>query len=94
MSEATTRGIHVEVESTYEEERSNPRAGEYFFRYHVRISNQGEDVAQLLSRVWVITDGPGFLTATQKGLLAAIYATTDELTLVGLYEQFVATLPP
>ena len=59
MSEATTRGIHVEVESTYEEERSNPRAGEYFFRYHVRISNQGEDVAQLLSRVWVITDGDG-----------------------------------
>ncbi len=59
MSEATTRGIRVEVEGFYEPERSNPTNGEYFFSYHVCISNLGDEGAQLLSRVWVITDGDG-----------------------------------
>lgn len=59
MSEATTRGIRVEVEGFYEPERSNPTNREYFFSYHVCISNNGAEGAQLLSRVWVITDGDG-----------------------------------
>ena len=59
MSEATTRGIRVEVEGFYESERSNPSNGEYFFSYRVSIANLGAEAAQLLSRVWVITDGDG-----------------------------------
>lgn len=59
MSEATTRGIRVEVESVYVEERSAPSQSHFFFAYHVTISNVGTETAQLISRVWIITDGNG-----------------------------------
>ena len=59
MSDATTRGIRVQVESFYDEERSSPQDSYYFFTYQVRISNLGEEPAQLLSREWIITDGNG-----------------------------------
>lgn len=39
--------------------RSNPEAANWFFGYRVCISNESEDVVQLLSRHWVITDGEG-----------------------------------
>lgn len=58
-SEATTRGIRVEARSFYLEERSVPAEGYYFFAYEIRISNVGEEQAQLLSREWIITDGNG-----------------------------------
>jgi len=63
MSDATTRGIRVQVESFYDEERSSPQDNYYFFAYQVRISNLGEEPARLLSREWIITDGNG---ETQK----------------------------
>jgi len=59
MSDATTRGIRVEVDSEYLADRSDPDAGEYYFAYHVRISNVGRETAQLVSREWIITDGNG-----------------------------------
>jgi ApaG protein len=59
MSEAVTRGIRIEVESFYDEERSSPREGYYFFSYHVRISNLESETVQLVSREWIITDGNG-----------------------------------
>jgi ApaG protein len=58
-SETVTRGIRVSVESHFEPERSSPDDGQWFFSYHVRIANEGERVAQLLSRHWIITDGDG-----------------------------------
>lgn len=59
MSDTTTRGIRVEVETSYVHERSEPREGYFFFSYRVRISNLGEETAQLVSREWVITDWDG-----------------------------------
>jgi ApaG protein len=59
LSDTTTRGIRIEVESNYEEERSSPAESYYFFSYHVRISNLGDATAQLLSRLWIITDSDG-----------------------------------
>jgi ApaG protein len=59
MSDVTTRGIRVQVESFYDEERSSPRENYYFFAYQVRISNVGAEKAQLMSREWVITDATG-----------------------------------
>lgn len=59
MSDATTRGIRVHVEGSYVEERSSPAERHYFFAYHVRIENVGEEGAQLLARRWVITDSDG-----------------------------------
>ena len=58
-SDTTTRGIRVEVKSEYVPERSSPAEHEYFFQYHVRISNLGTERAKLVSRKWVITDADG-----------------------------------
>jgi ApaG protein len=59
VSAATTQGIRVEVVSRYLPERSAPRQRQFLFAYHVTISNEGDEVAQLQSRRWVITDGNG-----------------------------------
>ena len=59
MSDTTTRGIRIQVNGTYVPDRSSPRDGEYFFTYHVRISNGGSETTQLLSREWIITNAEG-----------------------------------
>jgi len=59
MSEATTRGIRVKVEAEFVPDRSDPHNGEFFFAYHVKIENHGEESVRLLSRHWIITDGMG-----------------------------------
>jgi ApaG protein len=59
MSDTTTRGIRVQVESFYDEERSAPDESYYFFAYQVRISNVGQETARLVSREWIITDAHG-----------------------------------
>jgi ApaG protein len=59
MSDATTRGVRVRVESAYVPERSAPRDSQYFFAYRIRITNTGQETVQLVSRRWLITDGNG-----------------------------------
>lgn len=56
LSEAVTEDIRVEVMSSYSPENSRPLDGEWVFQYTVRITNQGKDTVQLISRHWVITD--------------------------------------
>ncbi len=58
-SEAVTRGIRVQIESTYLAERSQPENGQWLFAYRVRITNEGASTVQLVSRHWIITDGVG-----------------------------------
>ena len=58
-SDTTTRGIRIEVQSTYMPERSAPSDGQYLFEYHVRVSNVGDETAQLISREWIITNADG-----------------------------------
>ena len=59
MSNAITRGIRIQVASQYLPERSSPPDGQYFFTYHVRISNEGTERARLVTREWIITDSDG-----------------------------------
>jgi ApaG protein len=59
MSDTTTRGIRIQVTSTYLPERSSPRDCQYLFAYHIRISNVGSETAQLVSREWIITTADG-----------------------------------
>lgn len=59
MSVATTRGVQVEVAAVYVPEQSAPDEDLYFFAYQVRITNRSEDVVQLVTRHWIITDGDG-----------------------------------
>lgn len=56
MSEAVTEGVRVEVLSQYSPENSRPQMGEWVFSYTVRITNQGLETVQLVSRHWIITD--------------------------------------
>ena len=58
-SDTTTRGIRIQVTSSYVPDKSSPREGTYLFTYHVRISNVGPETAQLISREWVITNADG-----------------------------------
>jgi ApaG protein len=58
-SDTTTRGIRIEVHSAYMPERSSPREAQYLFEYHVRVSNAGDETAQLISREWIITNADG-----------------------------------
>ena len=58
-SEAVTNSVRVEVDSQYAPEHSHPFHHKWFFHYTVRISNEGADTVQLLTRHWVITDATG-----------------------------------
>jgi uncharacterized protein affecting Mg2+/Co2+ transport len=56
MSEAVTDSIRVEVMSQYSPENSRPLQDVWVFEYTVRITNQGTETVQLLTRHWIITD--------------------------------------
>ena len=59
MYELMTRGIRVIVESDYLEDQSRPEDDHYVWAYTVRIENASEEVVQLRTRHWRITDGMG-----------------------------------
>lgn len=59
MSEAVTQGVRVTVRGDFRPERSAPAQGRYLFAYTVRIANEGQAPAKLLSRHWIITDAAG-----------------------------------
>jgi len=58
-SEAVTNNVRVEVESQYAPDHSQPFQNHWFFHYTVKITNEGDETVQLLSRHWVITDASG-----------------------------------
>jgi len=65
VSDTTTRGVRIEVESRYEPEHSAPERKHWFFSYGVRISNVGGEAVQLLSRLWIVTDERGHTTRVE-----------------------------
>ncbi len=56
MNDETNYNISVTVDSQYIEAESNPEANRFVFAYTVRILNQGDIGAKLISRHWIITD--------------------------------------
>ena len=58
-SEAITNNVRVEVESQFVADRSQPFEQLWHFIYTVRITNEGDDNVQLISRHWIITDATG-----------------------------------
>ena len=61
MYKATTDSIEVTVEPRFMADRSDPRAGRYFWAYTVEIANRGARTVQLVERHWRITDARGKL---------------------------------
>lgn len=59
MTPSLTKSIRVKVKSSFSELQSNIDLNEYFFTYHVRIKNDGNETVQLLSRKWLIKDSNG-----------------------------------
>ena len=55
----TTRKITVTVKPYFLDEQSEPSEDQYYWAYHVKISNQSDETVQLLKRFWQITDGKG-----------------------------------
>ena len=56
---AVTRNIRVHVETEYAPGRSDPAQNQWFFLYTIRLTNEGRDTVQLISRHWIITDAMG-----------------------------------
>jgi ApaG protein len=59
VSSAATSSILVSVKTEFRPERSS--SGRYLFTYTIRISNEGDRPAKLVSRHWVITDAQGVI---------------------------------
>ncbi|MDE2660582.1 MAG: Co2+/Mg2+ efflux protein ApaG [Acidobacteriota bacterium] len=57
-SSATTRGIRVDVEARFADRRPEPDPA-WLFQYDIAITNESEELVQLLSRHWVIEHGEG-----------------------------------
>jgi ApaG protein len=51
--------VRVFVQAEYAPEQSRPAQDEWFFLYTVKISNEGSEPVQLVTRHWLITDGTG-----------------------------------
>ena len=51
--------IAITVRTRFLDEQSEPERARYVFAYTIRIENQGDVPAQLMSRHWVITDELG-----------------------------------
>ena len=73
VSDTTTRGIRVQVQSTYLPDQSSPQDGHYFFTYTVRISNVGSETAQLVAREWIITNAEGEVERVKGGGVVGQY---------------------
>jgi ApaG protein len=56
---AETDGFIVRVSVNFLPEQSEPQKERWFWAYHIRIENDGDQAAQLLSRRWIITDARG-----------------------------------
>lgn len=58
---ATTDGITVRVAPNFLPEQSVAAQNRWFWSYHIRIENVGDEPVQLLTRHWKITDGRGMV---------------------------------
>ncbi|WEK19333.1 MAG: Co2+/Mg2+ efflux protein ApaG [Candidatus Pedobacter colombiensis] len=59
MVTAITLGVKISVETTYQEEHSNPGNGHFMFAYRIIIENLTDYAIQLKRRQWFIFDSNG-----------------------------------
>ena len=59
MYTATTKGVRVSVQPSYDHDRSEPDEHRYFWTYRIEIVNVGARTVQLTHRQWRITDAFG-----------------------------------
>ncbi len=54
-----TQQVKIEVTSQYIPDQSNPEQNDYFFAYHIEITNLGHHTVKLLTRHWIIYNANG-----------------------------------
>ena len=59
MEMSVRQEIDVDVEPTYLEDQSDPAENYYVWAYRVQITNKSDQIVQLRSRYWHITDSNG-----------------------------------
>jgi ApaG protein len=59
MYSSETRSIRVSVNPQYLDSNSEPEKGQYVWGYTIVIENLGQEIVQLLTRFWEITDANG-----------------------------------
>ncbi|WP_137389101.1 Co2+/Mg2+ efflux protein ApaG [Rhodoligotrophos defluvii] len=59
MYDKTTRAIRVTVTPTFLEDQSTPEEHYFVWAYTIVIENLGQEVVQLMTRYWKITDALG-----------------------------------
>ncbi len=59
VSEIVTNCFRVKVNAFYLPERSQPDENKYLYAYRIRITNEGDFAARLISRHWIIADALG-----------------------------------
>jgi len=57
--EEVTEGIRVAVQSYFLSDQSDHENGQYLWAYRIRITNESDHPAKLVSRHWIITNGRG-----------------------------------
>ena len=58
---AMTAGVTVRVAVNFMPDQSRTEARRWFWVYHIRLENRRDDVIQLLTRHWRITDSRGMV---------------------------------
>lgn len=61
VTEALTHQFRVRVKPFFLAEHSDLEKRLFLWAYHIRITNEGDSPATLLSRHWIITNGIGFV---------------------------------
>jgi ApaG protein len=59
---AMTAGVTVRVAVNFMPDQSRTEARRWFWVYHIRLENRRDDVVQLLTRHWRITDSRGMVS--------------------------------
>lgn len=59
MQKVQTTSFEVTASVQWIEGESRPELNFHFFGYRIRITNKGTQMAQLVSRHWIITDSTG-----------------------------------
>jgi ApaG protein len=59
MTSESDHNIHIDVETDYIPEQSEPEANRYVFTYTITIRNDGKVPARLMTRHWVINHANG-----------------------------------
>lgn len=59
LKKTQTPQFEITATSVFVQSESDPMQSKYFFAYKISVKNKGTQIAQLMSRHWIITDALG-----------------------------------